>query len=654
MKHLILFTLFVLPFSTHAQSPVYGVDPQSNDLYTIDTTNFTETTQTITSNLGTVDGCNGLTSDPCGLNYIVYKTGGDRRLGTIDLSTASITDIGLLSDNIANIAYDTSTNILYGVTGDGATTPEALYEINTATAGMLFITNLGNGDDGESIEFNPVDGLIYHWSGWDIGNVIMETIDPNTFNITSSITLSGDPLYNVGASVYAGNNRFLISDVNEETMHWVTTSGVVTTTSSDLILKGLSFGLADLADNALLSASPDDTICTGETAVISCLNPNVTYEWFENGVSTGVTTSDFSTTNAGTFACQITESVCNTSDIDSVTIVVQNLPSVSLTPTGPLQICPGDSVNISGSSGGTSQWYLNGNIIAGETDNSIEATLPGIYNMTKTNLNGCSDSAAVGVIVTELSAPVVTLSPTGPLSFCPGDSVAITGSGAGTSQWYLNGSILAGETANVIQASVPGVYNMLNTNTNNCSDSAAAGVVVSEATVPNVILTPSPEAKFCGPGSVDISVNAGGGTVQWYMDGVIISGATNNTYSASSEGIYNAIKTNMSGCSDSAAVGVEAIDTCLLDVSAYSIDENINVYPNPASSVVTIDFSKSQQVTVRSITIIGIEGRIVTRINMDGILSNQLNIELDDYNSGLYIIQIETEKGILFKDLIVK
>jgi hypothetical protein len=79
------------------------------------------------------------------------------------------------------MAFD-SAGTLYAVTGDGATTGETLYTVNTTTAAMTFFLTLGNGSDGEAIAFNPDDGLMYHMSG--LGTKVFETINLTTMAVT--------------------------------------------------------------------------------------------------------------------------------------------------------------------------------------------------------------------------------------------------------------------------------------------------------------------------------------------------------------------------------------------------------------------------------------------------------------------------------------
>ena len=53
--------------------------------------------------------------------------------------------------------------VLYGVTGDGADTPESLFTIDITTAATTLVLALGNGSDGEEIASDGI--LLLHASG---------------------------------------------------------------------------------------------------------------------------------------------------------------------------------------------------------------------------------------------------------------------------------------------------------------------------------------------------------------------------------------------------------------------------------------------------------------------------------------------------------
>src|SRR5687767_7442595 len=71
-------------------------------------------------------------------------------------------------------------------------------------------------------------------------------------------------------------------------------------------------------------------------------------------------------------------------------------------------------------------------------------TVSGTYMDTIPNMIGCDSIMTIAVTINAL--PVVTLS--GNTSFCAGDSALLTGTPAGTNQWYMNGTLISGATAN--------------------------------------------------------------------------------------------------------------------------------------------------------------------------------------------------------------
>jgi len=78
-------------------------------------------------------------------------------------------------------------------------------------------------------------------------------------------------------------------------------------------------------------------------------------------------------------------------------------------PGGPLTICPGASVNlaVTGGTGGY-QWYMNGSVISGATNDNYDASATGIYNCIYADINGVIDSPASGIPVNVIPAPPIS------------------------------------------------------------------------------------------------------------------------------------------------------------------------------------------------------------------------------------------------------
>lgn len=196
MNRMLLALLCVLAaHGATAQADLLGFDPFSNKYYVFDrTTGSSAFAGTLTISGDTVTGCVGAALHPTTREiYAIIKTtagASNRRLATVNRSTGVCTLVGPLGDQFASISF-TSAGVLYGVTGDGATTPETLYTINTATAAPTLVTALGNGADGEVIAFNSNDGLMYHSSG--NGTIVFETINLGTLAITNiPVTWTGE------------------------------------------------------------------------------------------------------------------------------------------------------------------------------------------------------------------------------------------------------------------------------------------------------------------------------------------------------------------------------------------------------------------------------------------------------------------------------
>ena len=147
----------------------------------------------------------------------------------------------------ATLLLTTASNAatLYGVTGDGANTPETLFTLSKTDASASFHLTLGAGNDGETIGFNPADGLMYHSSGWVPGGGPMawESIDLGAPSIVSSGLFTGPDIVDENtAMVYdTATSTFLVAE-RLNAFFSATTAGVASTIgTTPEPIKGLAF-----------------------------------------------------------------------------------------------------------------------------------------------------------------------------------------------------------------------------------------------------------------------------------------------------------------------------------------------------------------------------------------------------------------------------
>ncbi|MFH1321214.1 MAG: PKD domain-containing protein [Bacteroidota bacterium] len=428
----------------------------------------------------------------------------------------------------------------------------------------------------DSIYYAQTDGiyncLITDACGTDsaAAGVIAETNNVPVVNVSPSPTAgycTGDSVQLTGSS--GGTSQWYLNSVTipgaNSFIYYASTPGHYNMTKTNLknCTDSAVVGV-DVTENNLpvVTLTPPDSVeyCANESVLLTGSSGG-TSQWYLDGVAIpGADSNTYYATAPGIYnMTKIDTNGCTDSAAAGVLVIENNVPVVTLSPPDTAEYCAGDSVLLTGSSGGTSQWYQNGVAIPGAGSNTYYAASPGIYNMTKTNAKGCTDSAAAGVLVIENNLPAVTLTPPDSAEYCANDSVLLTGSSGGTNQWYLDGVAIPGAGSNTYYASVPGIYNMTKTNAKGCADSATAGVLVIENNIPTVTLTPPDSAEYCAGDSVLLTGSSGGAS-QWYLNGVAIPGAGSNTYYAASPGIYNMTKTNAKGCTDSAAAGVLVIE----------------------------------------------------------------------------------------------
>jgi hypothetical protein len=148
---------------------------------------------------------------------------------------------------------------LFGVTGDGATTPESLFTLSQTDATATLFTMLGNGDDGEAIAFNVDDGLMYHASGRfelndPVDGRVFETIDLDTLAIIALMLTTSDE-EEISGLVYDGSGTFLAVNINAQ-LSTLGADGVQTDIAAlEAIPENVFRGIARIP--AALPVSPD-------------------------------------------------------------------------------------------------------------------------------------------------------------------------------------------------------------------------------------------------------------------------------------------------------------------------------------------------------------------------------------------------------------
>ncbi len=162
-------------------------------------------------------------------------------------------------------------------------------------------------------------------------------------------------------------------------------------------------GSASLTANVTITSDDaDNTICDGTNVTFTATPTNggtsPSYQWQLNGGNVGTnstTYSNASLANGDVVTCIMTSNLPgalnNPATSSPITMTVNAIPG---TPT----ISQNGAV-LSSSSATGNQWYLDGNLLAGETNQDITVVTNGVYTVIVT-INGCSSAESAGTITT--------------------------------------------------------------------------------------------------------------------------------------------------------------------------------------------------------------------------------------------------------------
>ncbi len=305
--------------------------------------------------------------------------------------------------------------------------------------------------------------------------------------------------------------------------------------------------------SATITTATTTTLCAGNSVTLNAnTGTGLTYQWLlagnpAPGISTG---ASYTTSAAGSYSVRVTNanSCVATSSATAVTVVA--LPSATVTPTGPVNLCTGDTLTLTGPTGtGYTYQWKNGstNALGASTAKDYKVSASGTYTVIVT-ANGCSVTSAA-TTVTLLPAPSALMSPTAASTAC--DSVVLTSASTGvTYQWRFNGNNIVGATNPAYTAVTSGSYSLRVTGTNGCSAvTPAAAITVNPS--PTGIITYSSPLVFCQGGAVVLNTYAGANlSYEWRRDITPIAGANTPNYIASEAGNYTVKVVNTAtGCS---------------------------------------------------------------------------------------------------------
>lgn len=388
--------------------------------------------------------------------------------------------------------------------------------------------------------------IVTNACGSDTTSIAVSTIAPPT----ATLTASGPTTFCAGDSVTltaSGGISYLWSTAETTSSIVVSAQGTYTVAVSDVCgTDSATIAVVLLNAPAInITASGPTTFCSGDSISLTATG-STSYLW-----STTDTTASIFVSTAGTFTV-ISGNQCG-ADTATITTSLSPLPVAAIAASGPLTFCAGDSVQLTASGGGSYLWSTP------STNATITVTAAGTYTVAVTNACG-TDTAQQTVNV--LPAPNVTLSASGPLTFCEGGNVTLSATG-GTSWLWSTGS-----TSPSIVIDTAGTWTVV---VSNACGSDSASVVTGLLPLPSI--TMSGNTMIC-PGESTVLSATGGNNYLWS------NGATTSSITVAAAGSYYVVSTNACGS-----------DTATLIVQQSAINAAFTASPVSGSVPLTVNFT---------------------------------------------------------------
>jgi len=325
--------------------------------------------------------------------------------------------------------------------------------------------------------------------------------------------------------------------------------------------------------------------------------------------------------------------------------------------------CSGSSVTFTATpyKGGTTpayQWKVNGSNVGTNSPTYTTSALTNGQVVTcvmTSNLPGVIGSPATSnpitmVIGTSFTPSVSIAITAGTNPTCSGVPVTFTatptnGGGSPSYQWKVNGGNVGTNSPTYTSSTLTNgqIVTCVMTSSLTCASPTTA---TSNAITMTVNTTP-PQPTITQNLSLLISSAPAGN--QWYLDGYVIPGATNQTYLAVDNGSYTVIVT-LNGCSSIPSLPLVINN---VGISESDIKPDLNVYPNPSEGLLKVTFNSLIKTTYR-IEITDIIGKIVYAedlVDFYGLYTR--DITLTDFGKGVYTLCLIDAKNKTYRKVII-
>ncbi|PWK16726.1 putative secreted protein (Por secretion system target) [Arcicella aurantiaca] len=255
------------------------------------------------------------------------------------------------------------------------------------------------------------------------------------------------------------------------------------------------------------------------------------------------------------------------------------------------------------------------------------------YDMKVKSL-GCP-SVRAEVAITTQAAPKVSVTPSDKLSICKDLTKDLTAS-SGTNytyQWLKDGVAVSGETSATIKVGTAGSFAVKVTENGLCS-------ITSTPVVASIITPITPVLSWNGS-TLNIS---SGSNPTWYVGGIVIAGATQNSVVPTKSGVYTVKASDVNGCE---AFSNEYLLTITAVEEEIVSEETAKIFPNPATEKIRVEYRSPERSQTIQAEIVNMFGMTLTSKNLvreNGVYTTDFDVTKQ--MQGRYFVRVVTENSV--------
>lgn len=502
-----------------------------------------------------------------------------------------------------------------------------------ATLLQLTITDVSGLPFGLQFTLNDADGIFYPPQGENYGcaTICGTPVLPGTYDIVISVTALAEAF---GFQV-TQNDSFVITLIVEQgpggtsTFTYDQSAGCgsidvdyVATISGDagqLTTYTWDFGngqTANVADPAPVNyAAPGNYTASLQTVisnyVITSVNlAGVNGNWSGDADDLFSTADPYFTINNAAGSAVYTSGTVNnqtSASYANVNFTLSN-PPYTITFWDSDDITQDDNL-------GTSSFNI---AVGSQSFNSGNGT-SGTINIALSEVTNVSASTSISVF----PQPDATVSVSGNVIACTNDSMP-------TYYWYHDGILISGESGSSLTMTESGYYSVYLQNEFGCSSTSEP------------YLYCAPVEVFWNAASGQLSVADTYDTYQWFYNGLLLQGAITYYLISPPNGVYAVQVTNSYGCTVTSD-----IITVNVGVEEIALEDQLNVYPNPVTDVLNVQWNNTTETATLSIR--DLSGRLVLS---ERVANGNAVLELSNLSSGNYILELQTTDRTIRKQVI--